>query len=54
MTLMPTIQKEQIKIIADRLRRMIVVGSLPPVFWDDLDKLLNIILDEYEGDESNK
>lgn len=44
---------EDIRTIAKRLKRMLKVGDqalLHGVFWDDLDTLINLILDE-EKDE---
>jgi hypothetical protein len=44
---------EDIRIVAKRLKRMLKVGDqalLHGVFWDDLDTLINLILDE-EKDE---
>ena len=40
---------EDIRIVAKRLKRMLKVGDqalLHGVFWDDLDTLLNLILEE--------
>jgi hypothetical protein len=40
---------EEIKIIAKRLKRMLKVGDkalLHGVFWDDLDTLIDLILEE--------
>jgi hypothetical protein len=44
---------EDIRIVAKRLKRMLKVGDqalLHGIFWDDLEKLLDLILDE-EKDE---
>ena len=44
---------EDIRIVAKRLKRMLKVGDqalLHGIFWDDLDTLINLILDE-EKDE---
>jgi len=44
---------EDIRIVAKRLKRMLKVGDqalLHGVFWDDLDTLLSLILEE-EKDE---
>ena len=40
---------EDIRIVAKRLKRMLKVGDqalIHGVFWDDLDKLLNLVLEE--------
>ncbi len=42
-------QEEDIKTIAERLKRMTKVGDqalLHGVFWEDLDTLLNLILEQ--------
>jgi hypothetical protein len=46
---MNELKEESIKTIAKRLKRMVKVGDqtlLPGIFWDDLDTLLTLILDE--------
>lgn len=45
-------QTEEIKTIAERVKRMTKVGDqalIHGVFWDDLDTLLNLIL-EVDGE----
>ncbi|MCA9385748.1 hypothetical protein KC717_03810 [Candidatus Dojkabacteria bacterium] len=47
---------EDIKTIAKRLQRMSKVGDpalLHGVFWDDLDTLINLILEEQDNEDSN-
>ena len=42
-------QIEEIRTIAERLKRMTKVGDqalIHGVFWDDLDTLLNLILED--------
>lgn len=49
MTLMDQEKIEDIRTIAKRLKRMLKVGDqalLHGVFWDDLDTLLSLILEE--------
>jgi len=44
---------EDIRIVAKRLKRMLKVGDqalLQGVFWDDLDTLLSLILEEEESE----
>jgi hypothetical protein len=44
---------EDIRIVAKRLKRMLKVGDqtlLHGIFWDDLDTLLNLILEEEESE----
>lgn len=46
---MNELKEESIKTIAKRLKRMLKVGDqalLHGVFWDDLDTLLSLILEE--------
>ena len=46
-------KSQDIKTIAKRLQRMLKVGEqalMRSMFWDDLDTLLNLILEE-ESDE---
>lgn len=50
---MNELKEESIKTIAKRLKRMTRVGDqalLQGVFWDDLDTLLNLILEEEESE----
>jgi hypothetical protein len=49
---MSFMQIDEIKTIAERLKRMTKVGDqalIHGVFWDDLDTLLNLIL-EVDGE----
>ena len=44
---------EDIRVVAKRLKRMLKVGDqalLHGVFWDDLDTLLSLILEEEESE----
>jgi len=44
---------EDIRIVANRLKRMLKVGDqalLHGVFWDDLEKLLDLILKEEKSE----
>lgn len=44
---------EDIRIVAKRLKRMLKAGDqalLHGVFWDDLDTLLSLILEEEESE----
>jgi len=44
---------EDIRIVAKRLKRMLKVGDqalLHGVFWDDLDTLLSLILEEEKSE----
>lgn len=46
-------QIEEIKAIAERLKRMTMASDqalIHGVFWDDLDTLLNLILEEEESE----
>ena len=50
---MQTEDSENIRIVAKRLKRMLKVGDqalLHGVFWDDLDTLLSLILEEEESE----
>lgn len=49
-----SLEINNIKIIARRLKRMVDVGPIPNLFWNDLDFLLNLILKEDEENNDKR